>query len=313
MNDPAASGASAKSRTLRQRVRTITTKAAAKLQEGALGKLARAKVRHKLLTVVPDRLTGGALRRAHLLRSPELREVSLSVAGWPASFDGVRIAHLSDLHVGDLMPVRHVAALARRLRATRPDLLVCTGDVVDLHVHGAQPAGPALEALGEIGAALGAYLVLGNHDHLDNPAEVIRLAHRAGFAVVEGRVHAVQPPGTSAASLGDLRIGGVEWASTIRQNQLNVQALCAGREVPHLLLAHNPKAFRGAARRGIPLTLAGHTHGGQVRLAPAGRVPRRGHSRDGDSHLYVTTGVGAWFPLRVNCPSEVAMITVRCA
>jgi predicted MPP superfamily phosphohydrolase len=85
-----------------------------------------------------------------------------------------------------------------------------------------------------------------------------------------------------------------------------------------LLLAHNPKAFVGAVDREIPLTLSGHTHGGQL----ARRANRRhnlvftarlnaGHYQKGESHLYVTNGVGAWFPLRVNCPPEVAVIEMR--
>jgi predicted MPP superfamily phosphohydrolase len=85
-----------------------------------------------------------------------------------------------------------------------------------------------------------------------------------------------------------------------------------------LLLAHNPKAFVGAVDREIPLTLSGHTHGGQV----ARRANRRhnlvfthrlnaGHYHQGESHLYVTNGVGAWFPLRVNCPPEVAVVEMR--
>ena len=86
----------------------------------------------------------------------------------------------------------------------------------------------------------------------------------------------------------------------------------------HLLLAHNPRAFVRAAEIGVPLTLAGHTHGGQVaiknrpglNLAVTQRFSA-GLFECGGSHLYVTAGVGAWFPLRMNCPAEIVMITMR--
>jgi len=85
-----------------------------------------------------------------------------------------------------------------------------------------------------------------------------------------------------------------------------------------LLLAHNPKAFLHAADIEIPLTLAGHTHGGQIALKhrPNANLAlshrhRVGLFQQGPSRLYVTSGVGAWFPLRINCPAEIAIITMR--
>jgi hypothetical protein len=113
-----------------------------------------------------------------------------------------------------------------------------------------------------------------------------------------------------------LLIAGIDWAKSIPHCAQRLRRCGAGRA--DLLLAHNPKAFVGAEERGIPLTLSGHTHGGQV----ARRGNRRlnlvfterlsaGHYERGESHLYVTNGVGAWFPLRVNCPPEIAVIEMR--
>jgi predicted MPP superfamily phosphohydrolase len=89
-------------------------------------------------------------------------------------------------------------------------------------------------------------------------------------------------------------------------------------QTPHLLLAHNPKAFHAAARRDIPLTLSGHTHGGQVawkgkpraNVSFAHRLSAGLYQRNGCS-LFVSVGAGAWFPLRVHCAPEVLVITVR--
>ena len=87
-----------------------------------------------------------------------------------------------------------------------------------------------------------------------------------------------------------------------------------------LLLSHNPKAFDHAGELGIPLVLSGHTHGGQIarkdrpdaNLAIAHRRSA-GLYEHGDSRLFVTVGVGSWFPIRMNCPAEVAILTIRSA
>ena len=113
-----------------------------------------------------------------------------------------------------------------------------------------------------------------------------------------------------------LLVAGIDWSNSI-PGCIERLRRC-GMARADLLLAHNPKAFVGAVDREIPLTLSGHTHGGQL----ARRANRRhnlvftarlnaGHYQKGESHLYVTNGVGAWFPLRVNCPPEVAVIEMR--
>ena len=84
-----------------------------------------------------------------------------------------------------------------------------------------------------------------------------------------------------------------------------------------ILLAHHPHAFDPAVEAGLPLTLAGHSHGGQVMLTPGiGIGPLRfrywagEHERNG-SHLVISNGLGSWFPLRVNAPAEILHITLR--
>lgn len=257
------------------------------------GKLARAKLRHFFFTVAPDRITRGLLRRRHLERPIELREITLHVPDWPEKYQGLRIAHVSDFHLGELMPMTKALEVVGRVEKAKPDLLACTGDVVDLEWQGAQPL---LEAMGSVEAPLGRFLVLGNHDHLDDPASLVRAARRRGLVVLEdevvdamerargGRggpgVAAAAPRGARAtadeaaeasSSPGALRVGGIDWARTPRELGVRLERL---RKRPDLLLAHNPKAFPAAARLGVPLTLAGHTHGGQVGLPDRTVKPR---------------------------------------
>lgn len=278
------------------------------------GKLARARIRHFLLTVAPDRLLGGALRRRHLSQEVQLRELTVQVPGWPEAFEGLRIGHVSDFHLGELMPLEKAEAAVARVAAARPDLLACTGDVVDLRWHGCEPL---MRALAGVPARLGHFLVLGNHDHLESAAAVSRAAAAAGIRVLRDHRVSVEHGGAR------LLVGGVDWDRTRRglaQRVRKVAGRTPGREpgaLPHLLLAHNPKAFPAAAAAGIPLTLSGHTHGGQVdlpnhahELRHAVRRLRRGLYAEGQSRLFVTVGAGSWFPARVNCPAEVVVLTV---
>jgi predicted MPP superfamily phosphohydrolase len=114
-----------------------------------------------------------------------------------------------------------------------------------------------------------------------------------------------------------LNISGIDWAKSSKQCKQKVASVC-GNSDTHLLLSHNPKAFNQAATMNIPLTLSGHTHGGQMalknkkdtNLAVAHKYSAGIYTQEA-SNLFVTVGVGAWFPLRVNCPAEVALITVQ--
>jgi hypothetical protein len=152
------------------------------------------------------------------------------------------------------------------------------------------------------GHALGDGDVLDDHDVLDDSTEKLDDDDEEGVTLAEVAVDGVAD-GVTLSVLGD------------GDGVTSVEAL---PEVPDLLLAHNPKAFPAAARLGIPLTLAGHTHGGQVALRDrpqANLSLLHRHSRGlysrGGSRLFVNVGAGAWFPLRRNVPAEIVMLTLR--
>jgi len=265
-----------------------------------------ANVRNAIVTKLPDVLLGGRLRARHVAQPIELNEYTLASANWPRAFDGVRIAHISDIHFGHLLGPERLVQAVDAVRAVKPDLIAITGDLVDLSAHEA----PLLfEQLSLLKAHLGVFVVLGNHDHLDHPRIIVRGARDAGLTVLTD-------DSVRAGGRDGLLVAGIDWSKSI-PGCIERLRRC-GMARADLLLAHNPKAFVGAVDREIPLTLSGHTHGGQV----ARRANRRhnlvftarlnaGHYQKGESHLYVTNGVGAWFPLRVNCPPEVAVIEMR--
>lgn len=270
-------------------------------------KFKRAKIRHKLFTTGPNHLSGGRLFAKHFDQSIQLNEIDIVSPVWPTAFDGLRIGHVSDFHLGDLMPIERAKRAIEMVQAHRPDIVACTGDVVDLHLDGAEEL---LSSLATINAPLGTMLVFGNHDELECASTLSSLAIDAGVVLLRDTACQLQHRGQT------LRVAGIDWANSTRKCAKKVDLVCDHQI--DLLLSHNPKAFKQAAIHNIPLTLSGHTHGGQLaiknkrsaNLAVSHRYSSGLYTR-GDSRLIVTVGVGAWFPLRVNCPAEVMMITMR--
>ncbi len=279
-------------------------------------KYRRARIRHALFTLAPDKLLGGRLLRNHLKDQVVVRRFRVPAPLWRPELDGLRIGHLSDLHMGDLMPAQRIDEINRLLVEEDLDLLAFTGDAVDLDWQGIERF---FEGMSAVPSRLGHYLVLGNHDHLDDPDSVVAAAREAGITVLVDQQVSV-PVGDH----GRLRIAGVDWTKRPQDCSERVAQVCdsARAEDPaavvDLLLSHNPKGFNEASAQGIPLTLSGHTHGGQVavkgkpgrNLAVAHRLSAGFYERDG-SVLFVTTGVGSWFPLRIHCPPEVVVMELR--
>lgn len=276
-------------------------------QRKATNKYRRARIRNFLFTVGPNRLSGGRISRRHLAQDIVIREVEVASPRWPKSFDGLRIGHVSDFHLGELLPLDRALQVVEQLAAQEPDFVACTGDVVDLHND---DAGPLLRALSDVKAPMGSALVLGNHDELHCPDTITRLGEAAGMMVLRNAAASVARNGQT------ITVAGIDWAKSAVDCARHIDQVCDGGV--NLLLAHNPRAFMRAAEMGIALTLSGHTHGGQIAIKnrpnmslALGHRHRAGLFSDGPSRLYVTVGVGAWFPLRVNCPAEIAMITMR--
>lgn len=270
-------------------------------------KFHKARIRRFFFTHGPHRLTGGRMTRRHMATEVKLREIDVVCPSLPRAFDGLRIGHISDFHLGDLLPVERAVEIVQMLAEQEPDLVACTGDVIDLHSAGAEPL---FEALAGTGAPLGSLFVMGNHDELEDRDRVIHMATSSGMVVLQNEAIEINHNGD------ELIVAGVEWGKTLAQCRRHVDSACD--ESVHLLLSHNPKSFRRAAEIGIPLTLAGHTHGGQIAMRPRtheSRPARRKHKaglfHHENSRLFVTTGVGAWFPLRINVPPEIAVITMR--
>jgi predicted MPP superfamily phosphohydrolase len=251
--------------------------------------------------------TGGASHGVlYGRRALDLTEATLDVSGLPPALSGLRIGLVTDVHCSRWVSQDDIVDAARRLMAARPDLIVLGGDYVTWGDR--QYVGAAAEALGTLGAPHGVFAILGNHDDdHDMPAA---LAHRG--------VHVLRDARTQLTLRGELlELVGIRFWT---KRASDFGRLVRAAKGPVILLAHDPRRLTEAAALNIPLVLSGHTHGGQVVLPVVGAIAARkfpvihGSRRDGGTTIFVSRGVGTvYVPMRINCPPEVAVLTLRSA
>ena len=219
---------------------------------------------------------------------------------------------MSDLHVGSRhWGLTQLHELVARVNAEQPDLILLGGDYVVDAQHVA--AEPIATELGQLRAPLGVIAVLGNHDWWTGGPRIRTAFEAQGIRVLDDEARRVDARGKSFCVLG-LRD---EYA---RNRSVSWQLSRALPGLPLLVLVHEPDVFHELGEQ-PSLTLAGHTHGGQVNLPWLGRliVPSRfgqryaaGHIVENGRHLYVTTGVGtSILPVRFGVPPEIALLTLR--
>jgi predicted MPP superfamily phosphohydrolase len=226
----------------------------------------------------------------------------------------VRIAVLTDLHVGS--PFNGIAKLREtvdRTNAARPDVICILGDLVIQGVPGGRFVAPEkiAEELGRLRATSSVMAVLGNHDGWLNHDRVRDALERNGIRVIEETAVRLTTPA------GPLWVAGVSDLWTGRHDVAAALGVVKNDDAPVILMTHNPDLFPLVPDR---VALAGHTHGGQVRLPFLGRpiVPSRfgqrfaaGHVVEGGRHLFVATGVGtSILPVRFRVPPAIAVLTV---
>ncbi len=220
----------------------------------------------------------------------------------------LRVVQLTDIHAGIYMTREDIRRYAVQAIQLQPDLFVLTGDFIS-NSMAFLPG--CVEELARIPTRYGTFATLGNHEHRwGRPREVEAIFRRHRITLLNNAhavVHTEQGP-FAVAGIDDLLTGNPDLEAALRG---------LDPAIPTLLLSHRPEIFPRAAGRGIALTLAGHWHGGQVKLRlPGGDVsiahlrtpyPEGLYRIDG-SHLYVSRGVGTTAtPVRLNAPPEVTL------
>jgi predicted MPP superfamily phosphohydrolase len=244
------------------------------------------------------------------LQDLRVRRIEVPVAELPPELDGLRIAHVSDLHVGTFTDDRLLRRIVESTSALDADLIVLPGDLINNRLSDL-PA--ALDAVNNMQARHAKVLCIGNHDLIENGHEFVRRAReRVDLPIQESRSVIVRGR--------EVQVMGLDWSRGEERIAASVREI-AKQVRPGafpVLLAHHPHAFDAAAEAGIPLTLSGHTHGGQLMMSedvgfgPAMFRYWSGlYRKDNGSSLVVSNGAGHWYPVRVAAPAEVVEVVVR--
>jgi predicted MPP superfamily phosphohydrolase len=244
---------------------------------------------------------GVVYERHHLSRI----ERDLAVRGLPPALDGLRIGMITDVHHSAVVSADAVAGAVSLLKEAAPDIVVLGGDYVSFFDRGY--IAPVAELLTPLAHAKhGSFAVLGNHD--DEREMPAALASR-GFTVLKDQRTSVTINGER------LDIAGIRfWTRTPGE----VAAVLKGTGGTTILLAHDPRRLVEAAALDVQLVLSGHTHGGQVIVPSIGAIAGRkfpvlaGYATRENTAIFVSRGVGTvYVPIRINCPPDVAVLTLR--
>ncbi len=252
-------------------------------------------------------LAGGRLwyRKRYLARDRiVLRQERIEVRGLPSGLDGLRIAHLSDLHAGRFLRAGDLAGVVEAVNAQEPDVIALTGDYISHHWSDVLPL---VADLGRLRSRLGTFAVFGNHDYRD------RQEQRIVDAFAEAGVRFLRNSSVRlTCGEGVLALTGLE--DLEESKCIDLAAARAGLEPGdvEVLLCHNPQAAQSLARTSCAAVLSGHTHGTQIdlpwlrRLGPAHPGLRIEY---GPTTSIVSRGIGVVaLPLRIGSPAEVVIV-----
>ncbi|WTW81753.1 metallophosphoesterase [Streptomyces sp. NBC_00009] len=248
---------------------------------------------------------------AAALGDPQTKRVAITLTKVNAQLSGLRIAVVSDIHLGPLLGRSHTERIVRRVNALQPDLVAVVGDLADGR---ASQLGPVAHPLKSLESRYGSFFVTGNHEYLYDGVEDW-LAEMRGLGIrplVNERVE-IRHNGSyvDLAGVEDLAGEGAGRGPDLERT-------LAGRDVsrPVVLLAHQPVFAGEAARHGVDLQLSGHTHGGQMfpltAVTALSNPVASGLGMVDDTTVYVTNGAGFFGPpVRVGAPADISLLELR--
>jgi predicted MPP superfamily phosphohydrolase len=241
---------------------------------------------------------------------PEITEIVIRMRRLSTAHEGLRIVHLSDIHLSLYTPIEEVQRVVDLANSEHPDLIALTGDYV---TFSPSYIWPAARALGRLRARMGIFAVLGNHDFRVSADEMTRALRAQRIRVLRNSHYPLR------SGRGTLWLVGVDdlWGAF---EDLQGAMHSVPAQDPKILLCHNPLAIGRASRLGIDLMLSGHTHGGQVRLplirsfyrSKFGERFVEGWNQLGDTQIYISRGIGkVVLPVRLACPPEITCLCLR--
>ena len=247
----------------------------------------------------------------------KVENVHLKLRRLPKVFSGIRIAQLSDIHMGGWMDLDRLKQVAEQIQAQKPDLLLLTGDFVmshDFAVSSRQILTDLREVLVPLAASIPSFAVLGNHDYWASASTIREMLSSCGITVLENSVSTIRRDGAN------LHICGVDdiWEGTVHMDRIVAQLT---DDSAAILMAHEPDfADTSAATGKFDLQVSGHSHGGQIVLPFFGPpiLPHLGWKypgglyQIGEMYQYTNRGVGTVrIPVRINCPPEITVFQLE--
>jgi predicted MPP superfamily phosphohydrolase len=264
--------------------------------------------------------TGYSLHQQNDFR---LRAFELRMPRLPKALDGLTIAHVSDTHVGGFTRGTVLDKIVEETNKLNADLVLFTGDLIN---HALSDLPGAVDMLLKVRYREAMFICEGNHDLIQNRFAFEEYARDRRLpilinecATINIREKAIQVLGLRWGGPGARSPRAREHSDILIAQSMEVLASQLRRDAFPILLAHHPHAFDPASDLRIPLTLSGHTHGGQLMLTdhfgfgPAMYRYWSGLYEKQESKLLVSNGVGNWFPLRINAPAEILHLTLRSA
>jgi predicted MPP superfamily phosphohydrolase len=248
-----------------------------------------------------------------------VKRVEIKIGHLPETFNGTKIAQISDIHFGEFLGADHVRDVVREVNALEPDVVVFTGDLATFpgtndprqRKQAAVKAIPAGPIMAELKTRLGRFAVLGNHDVKTDPVMLAEAITQSGMTVVRNKSVPVERDGQRIWIAGiDDYYAGVDIPGTL-------SGISKGEVV--VTLVHEPDLADAVAKYPVDLQLSGHSHGGQVRipfigapiLPPMAEKYPLGFYRIGNLQLYTNPGVGVvGLPIRFDCPPEITLVTL---
>ncbi len=237
----------------------------------------------------------------------QVKKVKVGLRNLPAELEGYRIAQISDLHVGPTIGHDFMETIVSKVNELAPDLVAITGDLVDgtleqLRKH--------TDPLRDLRADDGVFFVTGNHEYyVGDVDEWMDYLRDMGIRVMRNERVTIQK-GFELAGTDDISARGGDHGQ-------NIPKALEGRNknIPVVLMAHQPRSFKEAKSLGVDLQLSGHTHGGQIfpfhYVVALFEPYLAGLYQKGNSQLYVSRGTGYWGPpMRLGAPAEITEITL---
>ncbi|MDU6826520.1 metallophosphoesterase [Campylobacter sp.] len=238
------------------------------------------------------------------LTPPKLRQVDIKIKNLSAP---LKIAMISDIHLGDFLQKEFLATLVYQINETKPDMVVIVGDMIDFS---ADKIGDFLDPLKDLHSRYGTFYVPGNHEYYHGIDSILAKIGQAGVKIL----------GNENVKVGGVNLAGVYDLAGVRFKHLEPDLDKALEGIdensPTILLAHQPK-FTKFITRDVDLLLCGHTHAGQIfpfqLLVMLDQGYLHGLYKHNDKmQIYVSSGAGFWGPpVRIFAPSEVAILNLK--